>query len=315
MRLPRAWWWAGCLACTLTTLQAADVRGASRPLRSFYIIGHGANTLERARQYLAAGANALEVDLNVMAGDTNALCIGHGPDVGTGAAKREHSTPLPDYLKGLHQLARTNNLALVYFDCKVPAESPEHGATLLEDIRKYLVGSGADHLEVTVFVSVGKLKEKAMFTDIAGRLGPREGLMVDGYSDPGAVGRYFASQHVTNQAFCDGIVPGNPFLSQFLILHSVRKACSLRNREHRIRFVGTWSVNNPWCMQHYIKMGVDGIVVDRSPVWYNFCFFNGGHGLRSLTSIVRLRGPQLGIRLATPADNPFAPADPPKSAN
>jgi hypothetical protein len=90
------------------------------------------------------------------------------------------------------------------------------------------------------------------------------------------------------------------------VLHAVRKACRLRDQEHRLRFAGTWSVNNPWCMQQYIRMGVDGIAVDRGPVWYNFCWFNWGHGLRSLTHMVQVRGRQLGIRLATPADNVFA---------
>jgi hypothetical protein len=303
-------WGAACLLGAAPLLRAAETCATGRPLRPFYVIGHGANTLPQAADYLSAGANALEVDVNVRAGPSDALCIGHGPDVGIGAASKTHSIPIADYLVGLHQLARTNSLALVYFDCKTLAATPEHGAALLQDIRKYLAGPEADHVEVTVLISVGKLKEKAIFADITRGLGSREGLMVDGFSDPAAVTGYFTGEQVTNQAFCDGIVPMNPVLSQFLIFHSVHKACALRNREHHIRFVGTWSVNNPWCMRQYIKMGVDGIVVDRGPVWYNFCLANWGHGLRSLTKIVRTRGARLGIRLATPADNPFAASPP-----
>jgi hypothetical protein len=299
-------WWFGCLVCAVPSLQAAATDGVVRPWRPFYIIGHGANSLKRAGEYLSAGANALEVDVNVLEEQTNELCIGHGPNVGTGAAGKKHSIPIAGFLLGLHQLARTNHLSLVYFDCKVLAATPKHGAALLEDIREYLVGSGSNHLDVTVLISVGKLEERAIFTDIARQLGAREGLMVDGFSDPRAVSRFFTAEQVTNQAFCDGIVPVNPFLSQFLIYHAVRKACWLRDHQHQIRFVGTWSVNNPYCMRQYIKMGVDGIVVDKGPVWYNFCFFNRGHGLHSLTEIVRRQGNDLGIRLATPSDNPFA---------
>lgn len=288
---------------------AADVQ-RSEMLRPFYVIGHGANTLAQAREYLGLGANALEVDVNLMADDTNALCIGHGPSMGAGAAEKDHSVPLAKFLRGLHEIGRTNNLCLVYFDCKTLAATPEHGAALLQAIRTCLVGEGADRIEVLALISVGKLKEKAMFDKIAGQLGPREALMVDGYSDPVAVSGYFSGANVTNQAFCDGIVPVNTFMSQFTVAPAVREACRLRDEQHRIRFVGTWSVNNPFWLRKYIHMGVDGIVVDRGPVWYNFCWVNWGHGLNSLTRLVNNHGGELGIRPATRADNPFAVQQP-----
>ena len=247
------------------------------------------------------------MDVNLLAGQTNVLCIGHGPNVGTGAAGKHHSVPLADFLQGLHELARTNShFCLVYFDCKTLAATPELGATLLGDIRTNLTGSGADHVDLNVIISVGKPKDKAMFANIAGQLGPREGLMVDGYSDPVAVSGFFTGSMVTNQAFCDGIVPWNPFLSQFAAYGAVRRACQLRDEQHQIRFVGTWVVNDPWLMTRYIKMGVDGILVDRRLVWYNFCWANLGNGLHSLTKLVRDQGTKLGIRPAIRADNPFA---------
>ena len=279
-------------------------------LRPFYLIGHGANTLAAAREYLDSGANGLEVDVNQLAGQTNVLCIGHGPNLGTGAAAKHQSVPLVDFLQGLHELARTNrDFCLVYFDCKTLTATPEQGLTLLGAIRTHLIGSGADHVDLNVIISVGKLKETALFATIAGQLGPREALMVDGYSDPVAVSAFFTESKVTNQAFCDGIVPMNPFLSQFAVFGAVRQACQLRDKQHQIRFVGTWVVNNPWLMAKYVKLGVDGIVVDRRTVWYNVCLANLGHGLRSLTKLVHERGEQLGIRPANSADNPFALRD------
>lgn len=301
---------AGGLFAGLATVRGEAANDLSKAPRPFYIIGHGANTLALAREYLRGGANGLEVDVNLLAGRTNVLCIGHGPDLGTGPTEKPHSVPLADFLQGLHELARTNNLCLVYFDCKTLAATPERGLILLRNIRKYLTGSGPDHLDVTALISVGKLKEKAMFANIASQLGPREGLMVDGYSDPLAVSRFFTKAGVTNQAFSDGIVPYNPFMSQFEVYGAVRKACRLREARHQIRFVGTWSVNNPWFMARYIRMGVDGIVVDRRFVWYNFCWANMGNGLRSLTRMVRDHGNELGIRPASRADNPFAVQEP-----
>jgi len=280
---------------------------ARAALRPFYLIGHGANTLAAAREYLAAGANGLEVDVNQLAGHTNVLCIGHGPDMGTGPTEKKHSVPLADFLQGLHELARTNSrFCLVYFDCKTLAATPELGAQLLAAIRTHLTGDGTDRVDLTVLISVGKLKEKAMFANIASQLGPREGVMVDGYFDPAAVSGFFTRSGVTNQAFCDGIVPFNPFLGQFAVYETIRKACRLRDERRQIRFVGTWAVNNPWWMTRYIRLGVDGIVVDRRFVWYNFCWANMGNGLRSLTRLLRDKGESLGIRTADRADNPFA---------
>lgn len=286
---------------------AADTNGVSPARRPFYLIAHGANTLDLARTCLAEGANALEVDVNQLDGQTNVLCIGHGPDVGTGAAGKSHCVPLAEFLLGLHALARTNqNFCLAYFDCKTLAATPELGTNLLGAIRTHLTGPGADAADLNVLISVGKLREKAMFAKISSALRPHEALMVDGYSDPVAVSAFFTEAGVTNQAFCDGIVPVNTFMSQFAVAGAVRQACRLRDERHQIRFVGTWSVNNPFWMTKYIRMGVDGLVADRGPVWYNFCWANWGHGLHSLTRIVAKHGNELGLRPATRADNPFA---------
>ena len=292
------------LEAGLATVQGAETNSLAGTPRPFYLIGHGADTLAAAREYIGSGANGLEVDVNVLAGQTNVLCIGHGPDVGTGAAGKNHSVPLADFLRGLHGLARTNShFCLVYFDCKPLTATPELGRTLLDAIRTHLTGIGADRVDLNVIISVGKLKQKAIFANIAGQLGPREALLVSGCSDPVAVSAFFAGSRVTNQAFCDGIVPLNPFLSRFSVCDAVKRACRLRDEQHQIRFVGTWVVNDPWLMTKYIKMGVDGILVDRRRVWYNFSWANG---LRSLTRLVRDRGTKLGIRQANRADNPFA---------
>ncbi len=297
----------------LLLLAAPEIFGAEtnslpKPLRPFYLIAHGANTLAKARDCLAAGANALEIDVNELAGETNVLCIGHGPDLGSGATQKNEAVSLTEFLDGLHALAQADeNFCLVYFDCKTLAATPEHGEQLLTAIREHLKGTNADHVEMVTLISVGKPTDKAMFARIAGQLGPREGVMIDGYSDPVTVSGFFSGAHIANQAFCDGIVPVNTFLNMFLIHGAVKLACRMRDELHQIRFVGTWSVNNPILLRHYLKMGVDGIVTDEHAQWYNFSLENAGHGLRSLNQLVRDEGAVLGVRAATRADNPFAP--------
>ena len=86
------------LGASLTAVHAQATDNSPTTQRPFYIIGHGANTLKKADDYLAGGANALEIDVNVSAGQPNALCIGHGPDLGTGAAKK-NSMRLADFLR------------------------------------------------------------------------------------------------------------------------------------------------------------------------------------------------------------------------
>ena len=294
------------LICGLTDCPGAGTNSPAGALRPFYLIGHNADTLALARKYIASGANGVEVDVDLQAGSHNVLRIGHGPDMG-GPADKSLSLPTAYFLQGLHDLALSNKyFCLVYFDCKSQIATPELGAQLLKDIRTYLTGSGADHVDMNVIISVGKLKDKAIFANIAHQLGPREALMVDGYSDPVAVSAFFTGSGVTNQAFCDGIVPMNRFFSLFTVYGSVRKACRLRDEQHQIRFAGTWVVNNPRMMTKYIKMGVDGIDMDRRFVWYNFSWANRGNGLSSLTKLVRDKGTKLGIRPANQADNPFA---------
>ena len=303
--LPAAGWLF--LEAGVATVQGAETNNLAGMPRPFYLIGHGADTPAAAREYIGSGANGIEVDVDVLAGQTNVLCIAHGPALGKGPAGKNHSAPLADFLRGLHELARTNNhFCLVYFDCKTLTATPELGMTLLGNIRTHLIGSGVDRGDLDVIISVGKLKDKAIFTDIAGQLGPHEALLVSGCSDPVAVSAFFVGSSVTNQAFCDGIVPLNPFLSWFLVHGSVRQACQMRDEQHQIRFVGTWVVNDPWLMTKYIKMGVDGILVDRRRVWYNFSSTSLRSGLRSLTRLVRDQGTNLGIRPANRADNPFA---------
>ena len=296
-----------CISAGVVAARGAETNGAV--LRPFYIVGHNADTLSDVKAYLDWGANALEMDVDIFPGHSNELCIAHGPDLGIGPGKT-NSPPLADYLKALHVLARTHtNLCLIIFDCKPLTTTPEGGAILLDDIRRYLVGAGDDRIDLNTLISVGKIREKAMFSKIAGELGPHEGLIVDGEPNPAKVSAFFTSLNVQNRAYSDGVGFFSTCLGHFQIWFSVKKACRLRDEDHRFRLVLTWTIDDPYLMTKFIKAGVDGILADWKFHPYNFSWANLGNGVRSLRRIVREKGTALGIRLANRDDNPFSIRD------
>src|SRR5215472_4775405 len=123
-----------------------DFSGNAR--RPFYIIGHGSNSIPLAREYLASGANALEADVNVYRSRPHQLCVDHGPKLTAGRGS-DDAPALVEYLAELHSLANENpDFALVYFDCKPPAATAEHGAALIETIRTNLIGEGRHRIKL-----------------------------------------------------------------------------------------------------------------------------------------------------------------------
>src|ERR1700757_3188553 len=119
--------WFLLLGTAPMTVLGTDTNSTQEALRPFYILGHGANRLSEADSDLRRGANGIECDVEIMAGHSNLLCIGHGPDLGTGPAAKG-AVRLTNYLQGLHELARKHtNFCLVYFDCKTLTASPDLG--------------------------------------------------------------------------------------------------------------------------------------------------------------------------------------------
>ena len=295
-----------CIGSSVGAVRGEETNGVARPLRPFYIIGHHADTLSDAKAYLDEGANALEIDVNILPGRPNVLCIAHGPDLRKGPGKPD-SPPLADYLKALHALARTHtNFCLVFFDCKPLAITPEGGVILLEDIRRHLVGSGDDRMDVNALISVGSVRQKAIFSNISGKLGPHEGAIVSGESNPARVSAFLTSLNVQNQAYGDGAGFFSTCLGHFKVWFDVKQACQLRDEYHEIRFVDTWTMSNPHLIIKYIKVGLDGVMVDRKFHPYNFSWANLGNALHSATRLVHDKGTALGIRLANRNDNPFS---------
>ncbi len=226
--------------------------------RPFYIIGHDANTIDLARQFISRGANALEPDINVFANDPAHLCISH--DEGDGDALE-----IATFFDGLNLLAREHpELCLVYLDCKRGAATPEHAQALLATARRRLTGPGADDLKL-VFSVACIADAAAMFPAFAGGLRANEFLMIDEENDPTAVARFFRDDlNVGNHCYGNGesvpLLPTDPFFPH--VDSSLQEACALRDRGDGPRWVVAWTFNTQTNQRHLLRYGVDGIVVD-----------------------------------------------------
>jgi glycerophosphoryl diester phosphodiesterase len=272
-------------------------------VRPFYVIGHCSNTIKRVEQCLSLGANGIECDVDVFRSRPSELCVAHGPNLRTGPG-HDHAPSLVQYLVDLHSVAREwPGFALVYFDCKKLVATREHGATLLKAIRSHLIGDGADRANLIAIISVASLRDTAIFQDIAGSLGRNEALMIDQENDPEAVSDFFTKMKTRNPCFANGtyLANGKSWLLAPRLRPSIARACSMRDVDRRIGFVTVWGINDAEVMAEYVRIGVDGIVVDPAPP-----FYNPGGGLEALLELVERDGSRLGIRKATRDDRLFA---------
>ncbi|HET6369805.1 MAG TPA: PLAT/LH2 domain-containing protein, partial [Nitrospiria bacterium] len=251
--------------------------------RPFYVVGHNPNTIQEVIAALDAGANAVEPDVNVYSHNPRQLCISHG--------EGDNNAPtLTQFLNDLHAIAlQRPQLSLVVFDCKPKVATPQHGETLLQEIRNRLTFD----IQLNVIISVSQLSEAAIFTNIKTGLQPREGLMVDEENDPVAVSNFFTSVGVTHQGFGNGISVLNNILGPN-VRPSMERACHFRASTNRIRFIYVWTVEQEDLLEEYIRIGVDGIITDHIPRLRQVV---GEGEFRSL------------VRLADRAYNPFAPSN------
>jgi hypothetical protein len=282
------------LASLSVTCLAGPAWGDGNPLngaspRPFYIFAHNPNTIADVERALSQGANALEPDITF----TSQLTCGPNrvdnlidcdTDIPFNSCGCSH-THLVDWLKGVHDLAiRNPQLALVVFDVKSPAATAKNGSAILDAIRTHLNTGG---VKLNFIISVGTKNDLAIFNDILVLLKEREGVMVDGEDDAGAVANYFLSRgYDGNIGYGDGTTPGiGPRL-----VRAMDGAVWLRAAIGFPRSVTyVYTINLEDSMRTFIDAGVDGIITNE---------------LLTLTHIVHGRS---DIRLATRQDNPFQP--------
>lgn len=280
----------------LTTL-LGDRRVTSTPL---YIIAHGTNTIADVHAALDAGANAVEVDVTAYASNLNRLCVDHAGL--TGDAPADDDAPrFEDFLRGLRFAADTRPaLALVVFDCKPPAATPEHGQRMVDALRNFLTG-GTD---LNVILSVSdvtsshpfRLDGTSLFDRILPTLNARESVMIDAQDEPDAVAAYF-DRHGASHC-CYGNGTSFPLSDEGAMVYRtpIERACWLRATRLGPRFVEAWTVNDLDDQRLYLRIGVDGIIVDVDHV--------PGLVRLSKTSEFAAR-----YRLAARSDHPFLPGN------
>jgi hypothetical protein len=270
-----------------SAVRQSNCDGGPRP---FYIFGHNPNSISDVVKALKAGANAIEPDVNVFEDDENTLCISEVGIIDTDEGGDSDSPTLTQYLIDLHGVAETYpELSCVVFDCKPKVATGAHGATLLSEIRKHLTCDN----DLNVIISVSSLSEMAIFEDIIGILGPREGCMIDEENDPADVASHFIDAGIEHRCYGNGNKFQNPVTSPNL-RPSIEEACGLRASRNSFQFIYEWTNNEDDRIREFIRTGVDGIITDDVAV------------LKRITEEDEF---QTVIRYATRADNPFLPTN------
>lgn len=250
--------------------------------RPFYVVGHNPNTIADVLKALDGGANAIEPDVNVFSHDETQLCISHGEG-------DKDAPTLTQFLTDLHDIAvKRPQLALVVFDCKPKTNNPRHGLILLNAIRSILTHD----VSLSAIISVAELKDTAMFDNIKGMIGAREGLMIDFENDPVQISNFFSGINVAHQGFGNGISVFNDLLGPN-VRPSMERACEFRAATAKLRFIYVWTVNAKHLEREYIRIGVDGMISD---------------DVAEVRRIMMESEFQPLVRMATRTDNPFRPA-------
>lgn len=265
--------------------------------RPFYIVAHNPNRIADVNSALAAGANAIEPDVNVY-NNREELCVDHGPALGGKGA--DDAPSLVDYLTQLCAIAQSwPQLALVVFDCKDAAATPEHGADIRNAIREHLTEKVPD---LNVIISVGNVIDSSkyrpngttIFDQISTDLRPREGCMIDEESDPTAVASFFTAKGISRSCYGNG----SSFFEEGDATHRspLEAACWMKAAQGQFRFIYAWTVNDHDDQREYLRVGVDGIIADNDAI----------QQLRGI-----LAEPEFSdkVRVAERSDNPFLPSN------
>lgn len=268
--------------------------------KPFYVIGHNTNTIAEVYASLDSGANAVEVDVTAYDYDLNQLCIDHAGLTGDapGGADAPHLTA---FLRDLRLVADAREqLALVIFDCKPPAATPEHGRTIISAIRSLLTKG----TNLNIIISVGdvtssnpyRLNGTSIFDQISLTLGAHEGFMIDAQDSPTQVASFFKNLSVTR--ICYGNGTSFPFSDEGAMVYRtpIEEACWMGITQNGPRFVYAWTVNDIGDQRLYLRIGVDGMISDPG-------------GIPHFANILLEPEFAARYRLAKRSDNPFLPAN------
>jgi glycerophosphoryl diester phosphodiesterase len=265
-----------------------------------YILGHNTNTINDVVTAIKQGANAIEVDVTAYEFNLNKLCVDHEGIIGDSPGGAD-APSFEYFLDGLRDVAiRYPELALVVFDCKPPAATPQLGRTILENVRSRL----SNDSRLNIIISVGdvtssypyRLDGTTVFDQIASTIGPREGFMIDGEDSPDDVAAFFNARGVNR--FCYGNGTSDPFSDEGAMVYRIpiERACWMTVTGNEPRFVYAWTVNDVGDQKLYMRVGVNGIIADAG-------------GISHFSRILKRPEFAARFRLAVRSDNPFLPAN------
>ena len=264
----------------------------------FYILGHNTNTISDVVTAIHQGVNAVEVDVTAYEFDLNRLCVDHAGLLGDSPGDAD-APRFDDFLDGLHTVAIQHpGLALIVFDCKPPAATPQLGRTILDTVRARLTHDTALNIIISVADVTSsnpyRLNGTSVFDEIASDIGPREGFMIDETDSPDAVAAFFAAKGVTR--FCYGNGTSSPFSDEGAYVYRIpiERACWMTVTRNEPRFVYAWTVNDVGDQKLYMHVGVNGMISDDD-------------GISHYPSLLRSGEFNRRFRPAIRSDNPFLP--------
>lgn len=251
------------------------------PTRILYNIGHMANDIPQANQFLADGANGLEVDVRFDGnGKPNRLYHGVPCDCFRNCVKssdlmpflshmRERSTPgSPTY---------TEKLALLFLDLKLKdvddhkaplyAAGDAVAATIIENI--YLNGTGNSSLWILVGIpSTRQAPAVEGFRDAFKRLGQqslfqRVGFEVSDEQNMDEVQQMFRGLQIERNIWQgDGITNCVAGRTDARLRRAITKRDNPTGEWVRVDKVYRWTIDTKTAMRHTLRLGVDGIMTN-----------------------------------------------------
>ena len=219
-----------------------------RQKRAFYIIGHNANTIEEAAEFLDKGANALEPDIVHANGR---FYVTHQPQL-----SYEDVPTVEEYLRDLRQLLHDKkyNLALLIWDIKNTDFHPNTFIGLVKEHFSDDVGEG-------VAMLVTHADDHAFLNRYKGYY-PNVGIGTDESNlTPAELQEIFVNGGQPNFSYADGIVA---FLDKPGVFKNITDALQVRDQLKGGGFslVYTWVLSQQASMRKYLDTYIDGIFVD-----------------------------------------------------
>lgn len=252
--------------------------------RPFYVIAHRCNDFDSAKEAIKAGANAIECDLHYNK-EKKAFVVSHDSD------SYSVESALTTYLDKLRKQVKNNSkFALLYFDCK---DQPTNQIIpLIQLVRAHLT----NEVPVNVIFSIAEYKNRAFFNPLKDfTLWANEGVAIDYENDYQRNTKFFQKLGITHHAYGNGVDVKVSDLFAPNVPHTVMNAVASRALHHQIKFVYVWTLEKRDSMRNYLRMGVDGIMV------------NDPAKLRKVVKDKEFSGK---YRLATRNDRPFTTTPP-----